>query len=174
MVKTVSVYDKEKIKEISKPLATKSLVTSIIIAVIILALGVFMLVRAIINNEIFNIVVSGLMIVLSCYPIIKAVRQNKDALETSIKDLGVDKSEITISLVVREKRIEVTTEQNGEIKNSTVLIRNVSQIKTNANAIGIYVKDNMYYVLDTDYIEGNRKELLNIFKKAKIEIKGKE
>ena len=73
-----------------------------------------------------------------------------------------------------QKQRKVTSEIFVEIKNSTILIRNVSQIKTNANAIGIYVKDNMYYVLDTDYIEGSRKELLNVFKKAGTQIKGKE
>ena len=73
----------------------------------------------------------------------------------------------------REKRIEVSTEQNGEIKNSTVLVRNVSEIRTTKDAVAIYVKDNMYYVLNSDYVEGSREELLNVFKKAGTSIKGK-
>ena len=87
--------------------------------------------------------------------------------------MGIDKATLTISLVAREKRIEVSTEQNGEVKNSTVLLRNITQVKINKRAIGIYFKDNLYYVLDTDYIEGNKEDFIKLFKKAGVPIKGK-
>ena len=132
-----------------------------------------MLIRSIGLNEVFNIILGSVTILFSVYPVYRAFRQNKESLAQAIKEMGIDKNSITINLLVRDKRIEVTTEQGGEVKNSTVLVRNVSQIKTNKHAVGIYVKDNMYYVLDTDYIEGGREELLNVFRKAGILVKGK-
>ena len=173
MIKTVSVYDKEKIKEISKPLATKSLVVSAVISAILLVFGVIIFVKSIIAVDVLNIVLSSLTILFAIYPTYRTIRQNKQSLAQAIREMGIDKCSITITLLVRDKRIEVTTEQNGVVKNSTVLIRNVSEIKTNKQAVGIYVKDNMYYVLNSDYIEGNRQELLNVFKKAGTKIKGK-
>ena len=173
MIKTVSVYDKETIKEISKPLMTKSIVTSGIFTLIMIGLGIFLLIDSIIKGQVFNIVLASVTILFSIYPIYRAYRQNQDNLKTAIKDMGIDKATLTISLVAREKRIEVSTEQNGEVKNSTVLLRNITQVKINKRAIGIYFKDNLYYVLDTDYIEGNKEDFIKLFKKAGVPIKGK-
>jgi hypothetical protein len=177
MLKTVSVYNEEVIKEISKPLAKKAIVTSAIFTAIMFALGVFMTIHSIVSqeeNKVFNIIIGAITVVFSFYPLYKALRQNKENLKTAITDLGVDKNELKITMVVREKRIEVTSEQGGAVKNSTVLLRNISEAKINKKAIGIYVKDNMYYVLDSDYIEGSKQEFINILRKAGVKIKGKQ
>ena len=173
MVKTVSIYDKDKIKQISKPLATKGLIISSIFSVVIIVLAILMLVKAIQNSDVFNIVMGCIVVVFSGYPVLRTLRQNKEALKSAISEMGIDKGSVTINMLVRDKRIEISQEQNGEVKNSTVLLRNINEVKVNKVAVAIYVKDNVYYVLNDDYIEGTREELLNVIKKAGIKIKGK-
>ena len=173
MVKTVSIYDKDKIKQISKPLATKGLIISSIFSVVIIVLAILMLVKAIQNGDVFNIVMGSIVVVFSGYPVLRTLRQNKEALKSAISEMGIDKGSVTINMLVRDKRIEISQEQNGEVKNSTVLLRNINEVKVNKVAVAIYVKDNVYYVLNDDYIEGTREELLNVLKKAGIKIKGK-
>ena len=46
MVKVVSVYDEDKIKQISKPLATKGIIGSSIFTAFVAALAIFMLVKS--------------------------------------------------------------------------------------------------------------------------------
>ena len=138
MVKTKSVYDKEVIKEISKPLAKKALITSVLFTVALWCLGIFFLITSILEFEergVFNIVVACITIVFSGYPLYKAIKQNKESLKTAIADMGIDKSSIEINLTVREKRIEVTSDEeklhigiclkiivDGDVSGSIVLL----------------------------------------------------
>ena len=80
MIKTVCVYDKETIKEISKPLMTISFVTSGIFTLFMIGLCIFLLIDSIIKGQVFNIVLASVTILFSIYPIYRAYRQNQDNL----------------------------------------------------------------------------------------------
>ena len=85
--------------------------------------------------------------------------------------MSLDKGELILEFVIKEKKIELKAIQNGEEQNDTILIRNLSLIKTHADGIGIYLNENMYYICNDEIVVGDMEMLLRIFKNAGIKIK---
>lgn len=174
MVKATSVYNKEIIKEINKPMEKKSIITSSIFSVLMLGLGVFTIVETLVNEfNVFNVILGGITTLISFYPIYRAVKQNKANLEQTVKDLNVEQHPVTINYVFKEKRIEVELEQNGEVKKDTILIRNVTKVRKVKTAVAIYVGEQMYYIKNEDITVGDADTLVRMFlnTNAKIMLK---
>ena len=105
------------------------------------------------------------------YPIITAIITNKKNYRDTLEAMSLDKGELILEFVIKEKKIELKAIQNGEEQNDTILIRNLSLIKTHADGIGIYLNENMYYICNDEIVVGDMEMLLRIFKNAGIKIK---
>ena len=88
-----------------------------------------------------------------------------------LKAMELEKGDLTLEFLFKEKKIELTAIQNGESQEDTILIRNLTLIKTHADGIGIYLDENMYYIRNEEIISGDKDMLLRIFKNAGIPIK---
>ena len=173
MIKSVSVYNKKRIVEMNKPMKKKSIISSSIFSVMFLGLGVFTLVNAIMAGAVFNIVLGSITCLISFYPIYRAVKQADENADKAVKDMGIERYSIKITFVFKDKRIEVTTQQKDEIKNDTILIRNITKARKNKDGLALYLGEKMYYITNADFEEGSVDDVIRILYKNGIEIKGK-
>ncbi len=174
MVRVESYYDKEKITNIAKKMKVKSLVTSSILSLILLAMACFNFVSAFSEEKvnIFSIIVGALVGLFSIYPIASAIKTNKNSVKRAVSDMGVEEHPLTISYLFKEKRVEITLTQNGETKFDTLMMKNIDKVKVNKDGLGIYLLNgDMYYVYNEDFIEGDKQKLINLFARNKIKVK---
>lgn len=172
MAKSVSVYNKQRITEMNKPMKKKSIITSSIFSVLFLALGVFTFVNGLIQNAVFNIILGVVTCLVSIYPVYRSIKQSEENVQKAIVDMGVERYSIKLTFLFKDKRIEVTSEQKNDVKNDTILIRNITQARLTKNAICLYLGENMYYILNDDFVEGSVDDVVRILNKNGIPVKG--
>ncbi len=174
MVKAVCRFNEEKVKNMSRRMRNSTLFGSIMFAVFILIIGGYNIYASFSNEGVTKWVffVLGILISLfSVYPIISTLINNKRNYKDTIVAMELDKGELVLEFTIKEKKIELKAIQNGEEQNDTILIRNLSLIKTHADGVGIYLGENMYYIRDDEIVIGDRDMLIRIFKNAGIQIK---
>ena len=174
MVKAVCRFNEEKVKKMSKRMRVSSILTSLVMSLIILAMGAVNIISSFKQQEVQKWVFLILGIVISLfafYPIITAISTNKKNYRDTLEAMSLDKGELILEFVIKEKKIELKAIQNGEEQNDTILIRNLSLIKTQKEGVGIYLNENMYFICNDEIVVGNMETLLRIFKNAGIKIK---
>lgn len=174
MVKAVSVYNKDRVVKMGKTMRNKGLITSILLSVALVILGAFLAVFALNQEKGPNWLSFALGIgvaLLSFYPIYKSYKTNKKNVEETIKSMKLNRGELQLEFVIKEKRIEITATQNDTVENQTLMIKNVTSVRPDKQGVAICVGEDMYYILDEDITYGTRDMLLNTFKNAGFEIK---
>ncbi len=174
MIRVESYFDREKVENMAKGLQKKTIITSLLITVVLLAIAAVNIVTAFTEEKlnIFSLIVGILVAVFAFYPIVTAIASNKSNVEKAIADMGVSESSLTISYLFKEKRIEVTLTQNGEAKQETVMMKTVEKAKVNKDGIAIYLlSGDMYYIYNDDFIEGNKQRLISLLAHNKIQVK---
>lgn len=174
MVKAVCRFNEEKVKKMSRRMRISSILTASLMSLIILVMGVVNVISSFKQQEIqkWIFLILGIAISLfAFYPIITAIITNKKNYRDTLEAMNLDKGELILEFVIKEKKIELKAIQNGEEQNDTILIRNLSLIKTHADGIGIYLNENMYYICNDEIVVGDMEMLLRIFKNAGIKIK---
>ena len=96
--------------------------------------------------------------------------QKRNHRET-IKAMQLDKGDLQIDLTIKDKKLEVVTTQFDEVQKETVLLRNVSVVRTNKDGVAVYIGDDMYYIFNDEIVTGTREELLRIFQRVNVLIK---
>ena len=174
MVKAVCVYNEEKVKKMTKGFRNKTIISSLVFCVIILAMGIYNIIASLSKTDgtkwLF-LAIGVLVSLFAFYPFISSIFTHKRNLRETIKAMELDKGTLTLEFIFKERKIELTATQNGESQEDTILIRNLSLVKTHADGIGIYLDENMYYILNEEIVSGSREMLLRIFKNAGVEIK---
>ena len=174
MVKAVCKYNEEKVINMSKGFRNKTIIGSSVFCAIILAMGVFNIIASFSRTDgtKWLFLIMGIIISLfSFYPLISGIFTHKRNLRETIEAMQLDKGILTLEFTFKEKRIELIASQNGQSQEDNILIRNLSLIKTHADGIGIYLEENLYYILIVEIVLGNREMLLRIFENAGIPIK---
>ncbi len=174
MVRVESYFDREKIINMAKKMKVKSIVTSSILSLILLAMACFNFITAFSGDKvnIFSIIVGALVGLFSIYPIASALKTNKNSVERAVLDMGVEEYPLTISYLFKEKRVEITLTQNGETKLDTLMMKNIDKVKVNQDGLGIYLLNgDMYYIYNEDFIEGDKQKLISLFAHNKIKVK---
>lgn len=174
MVKAVCRFNEEKVKKMSRRMRISSMITASLMSLIILIMGVVNVISSFKQQEVqkWIFLILGIAISLfAFYPIITAIITNKKNYRDTLEAMSLDKGELILEFVIKEKKIELKAIQNGEEQNDTILIRNLSLIKTHADGIGIYLNENMYYICNDEIVVGDMEMLLRIFKNAGIKIK---
>lgn len=174
MVKAVCRFNPETVKKMSARLRNKTLIGSIVFGAFLLFFGVFNIISSLDSEGskkwlflILGIIICG----FSVYPIIATILTHKRNYRETLKAMELEKGELTLEFVIKEKKMEIKAIQAGEVQNDTVLIRNLSHVKLHHDGVGIYLNENMYFIGDDDIVLGNRDALIRIFKNANIEIK---
>ena len=174
MVKAVCRFNEETVKTMSKKFRNRTLSGAILLSVPVLVMGVSTIITAFSNDEvqkIIFIILGSLFSLFSLYPIISTVYTHKKNYRETIKAMELDKGELTLEFIIKEKKIELKAIQNGEEQNDTILIRNLSYVKTHSDGVGIYLNENMYYIRNEEIVSGDRDMMIRIFENAGIEIK---
>lgn len=177
MVRAVSVYNRDRVIKMGKKMRNKALVGAVLFSVIILVVGVFNVVYAIIGGDKPNWIATalgGVVIALSFFPVYKAIKTNRKNVEDTIKGMRLDRGELTLDFTIKERRIDIIATQNGKVQNETLMIKNVTDFKVDKIGVAICVGDDMYYIENEDIVVGNRQSLLKIFKNAGFNIKDKD
>ena len=174
MVKAVCRFNEETVKTMSKKFRNRTLSGAILLSVPVLVMGVSTIITAFSNDEvqkIIFIILGSLFSLFSLYPVISTVYTHKKNYRETIKAMELDKGELTLEFIIKEKKIELKAIQNGEEQNDTILIRNLSYVKTHSDGVGIYLNENMYYIRNEEIVSGDRDMMIRIFENAGIEIK---
>ena len=86
--------------------------------------------------------------------------------------MHVEDGPIEIEYIFKEKKVEVTTVKNDVAKMKTIMYKNISHAKIDGKGIAIYLYgDNMFYIYDSDFVEGTKQKLAVIFSKLGIKVK---
>ena len=174
MIKVKSYFDKEKVIKITKQAQIKSLVMSIILAVVMVIIAVINFVMAISKQETdwFSLVFSIIILVVTALLLRSALKTYKYSTENAVKEMHVENSPIELEYVFKEKKVEVTTTQDDVAKVKTVMYKNIANVKVDGKGIAIYLNNNdMFYLYDTDFVEGNKQKLAVTFSKLGIKVK---
>ena len=174
MVKAVCTYNEEKVKKMTKGFRNKTIFGSIVFCIVVFAMGVVNITSSIsaVGGLKWLFLIMGIIICLfSFYPLISGIYTHKRNYRETIKAMELEKGDLTLEFLFKEKKIELTAIQNGESQEDTILIRNLTLIKTHADGIGIYLDENMYYIRNEEIVSGDKDMLLRIFKNAGIPIK---
>ncbi len=172
MVRAVSEYNTEKLSKMSKYFMRKAFATAVFFGVVLLAIGIVTVVVALsAEKKNWVSIVLGFVVCLgSLYPIISTVITQKKNHRETVKAMQLDKGDLRIDITFKEKKMEITTSQAGEVQNESVLMRNVSKIRTNKDGLGIYIGKDMYYIFNDEIVLGTREELLRLFQKLNVSI----
>lgn len=174
MIRVESYYDRDKIVKMSKKMRNKAIVTSLLLTLILLAMGIINIISAFSEEKIniFSLIVGGLVSLFAFYPIISVIKTNKGSVEKAVEDMNVQNSPVVINYEFKEKRIEISLTQDGVTKMDTLMMKNVERVRTDKNGIAIYVQNgDMYYISNDEFIEGNREKLISLFAHNKVQIK---
>ena len=175
MVKATCEYNESKIKKMMKPLKIKAYVTAYLFSIIFLAMGIVSVLGSFDGAEIkwVNLVL-GLVVCLGAfYPPISTFLTQRKNYKATFDAMQLHKGNLVLEMVFKEKRLEVTTIQGEEVFNENILLRNVTLVKANKEGVAIYIGDDMYFVYNEDINFGSRDELIRIFERLKIKVKGK-
>ena len=174
MVKAVCVYNIDKVKKMSSKIRNRSMITTILLSIMLAFMGVYSCVTGLMDKEGIrwaSVGLGALIALFSAYPVITTIGTNKKNLKETIKQMGLDKGELTLEFLIKEKKMEIKATQGEEIQTSTILNRNVTLVKRQKQGTGIYFGEDMYFIYDDEIIEGSVKELLHIYEKLDIKIK---
>ena len=174
MIRAESNFDKSKVSYLVKDMQLKSLIGSIILSIVLLAMGIVNIHSAVSGYKInvLSLVIGILVCLFSFYPIISTLVAGKNATKNMIKDMNLDKGEITITYEFKDKKIEISTTQNGETKLDTIMMKYLSKVKVSSNSLIMYMQnDDMYLINDSDFKQGTKGELISLFNKHKVQIK---
>ncbi len=174
MIKVESYYDKEKIVKMSKKMQVKALVSSSILSIVMLAMGIINIISAVSGEKfnVFSLIVGILVSLFAFYPIISVIKTNKGSVKRAVKDMNVEKDPVVINYEFKEKRVEISLTQNGVTKLDTLMLKNVDKVRTDKNGLAIYIQNgDMYYIGNEDFIEGSRERLISLFAHNKIQVK---
>ena len=174
MIRVESYYDRDKIVKMSKKMRNKAIVTSLLLTLILLAMGIINIISAFSEEKIniFSLIVGGLVSLFAFYPIISVIKTNKGSVEKAVEDMNVQNSPVVINYEFKEKRIEISLTQDGVTKMDTLMMKNVERVRADKNGIAIYVQNgDMYYNSNDEFIEGNREKLISLFAHNKVQIK---
>lgn len=174
MIRVKSYFDKEKVIKITKQAQLKTLVMSMILAVVMIAIAVINLITALSKEETdwFGYIFSGIIMIVTFFLIRSSLKTYKNTTQSAVKDMHVEDSPIEFEYLFKEKKVEVTTIKNDVAKMKTVMYKNISRVKLDSKGIAIYLdEDNMFYIYDSDFVEGNKQRLATIFSKLGIKVK---
>ncbi len=174
MVTVKSYFDKEKVIKITKQAQIKSLIMSLILAVVMVVIAGINFAMAISREETdwFSLVFSVVIIVVTFFLLKSALKTYKYSAINAVKEMHVEDGPIELEYIFKEKKVEVTTTKNDVSKVKTVMYKNISHAKIDGKGIAIYLYgDNMFYIYDTDFVEGNKKRLAVMFSKLGIKVK---
>ncbi len=176
MVRAICEYNEQKIKTMMKPIKIKAYVTSFLFSVVFLAMGIFSVINSLLTAEInwLTLVLGGVVCLASVYPPISTFLNQKRNYKASVEAMQLHKGDLTLEMVFKEKRLEVTTTQGEEVQFENVLLRNVTLVKTNKDGVAVYIGEDMYFIYNEDIEFGTREELLRIFERLGVKIKGKK
>ena len=174
MIKVKSYFDKEKVTKITKEAQLKSLVMSLILAVVMVAIAIINFTMAITQEEInwFKLVFSIVILVVTFFLLKSALKTYKYSAINAVKEMHVEDSPIELEYIFKDKKVEVTTTKDDVAKVKTVMYKNITQAKIDGKGIAIYLNNNeMFYVYDSDFVEGNKQKLAVMFSKLGIKVK---
>ncbi len=174
MIKVKCYYDKEKVMKITRSTQIKSLILSLVLSCIMLGLGIFNLITSISKEKIdwFGFALSIVIIIISVFPLVSSLKNLKVGGYDAVKEMGVEKSPLEMEFVFKEKRIEVSTTRNGETKLTTIMIKNIYQVKVDGKGLSIYVNNNeMFYIYNEEIVEGSKQRLISLFVNNGVKVK---
>lgn len=175
MIKVQSHYDREKISSLAKKTQNKTLIVSILLSLVLFALGVVNVYSAINNADgvqIFSLIVGIIVSLFSLYPIISVIKTGKNSIERAVIEMNVENSPILIEYVFKEKRIEIAVTKDGSTKLDTIMMKNVAKIRNSKEGVAIYLGNgSMYYILNNEFVEGDKEKLISLFKHNNILVK---
>ena len=176
MVKATCEYNERKIKAMMKPIKVKAYVTAFLFSVVFLAMGLLSVVNALLETEInwVTLVLGGVVCLGAFYPPISTFLTQRKNYKSSVEAMQLHKGDLVLEMVFREKRLEVSVTQGEEVQFETILLRNVTLVKTNKDGIAIYIGEDMYFIYNEDIEFGTREELIRIFERVGVKIKGKK
>ncbi len=86
--------------------------------------------------------------------------------------MGVLNGKMEIEYLFKDKKIEISVTKDGSVNHDTIMIKNLSHAKTNKNGIAIYLNSGeMYYIDNSEFIDGDRLTLINLLTKNNVKIK---
>ena len=175
MVRAICEYNTEKINKMSKTFMRKAFTTAILFSIAFIVLGGITIYFGFKTEKtgFISIILGGLIVLASAYPIISTIRTQRRNHRDTIAAMQLEKGDLQIDMLFKEKRLEVTTTQADEVQTETILIRNFSGVKVNKQGIAVYVGDDMYYIFNDEIVMGSKEELLRIFSKVNVPIKKK-
>ncbi len=174
MVRAICEYNEEKIKKMMKPLKVKAYVSAWAFAILFVAMGISSIIASLKDEINWVSLILGCIVCLCCvYPLISTYRTQSKNYKATFQAMQLEKGDLTLEMVFKEKRLEVTSTQGEEVLGETILLRNVTAVKTNKEGVAIYIGEDMYFIYDDDIVFGTRDELIRIFKRLNIKVKGK-
>ncbi|MBO5851126.1 MAG: hypothetical protein J6R29_02200 [Clostridia bacterium] len=150
-----------------------SIITSIVLCVILFALGVFTLVMAFLEEKInwISIIVGAFAIVFSIIPIFSSISTSKKGLENAIKQMGVETSPLKIEYVLKEKRIEVKQFKGETVEEETIMFKNVATLKKLKEGLSFYLENGVMYYFDySDILVGTPEQIIKLFQRNCVKI----
>ncbi len=174
MYKVICSYDKEKVVKKNKATLKKSLVVSVVLAFLLVAVGVWNIVFALTENKInwLSLVVGVFACLFSAVPIFNAIKTSNRETENVVKQMGVDKDVLNIEYVFKDRRIEVKKEQGEKVELDTIMFKNVTTLKKSKDGFAFIMQDGTTYFFDNeDIVEGTEQQIVALFSKNGISIK---
>ena len=174
MYKASSVFDKEKVIKMNKSLDKGSIISSIVLCVVLFAIGVLTLVLGILEEKInwLSIIIGAFACVFSIFPIISTFSTSKKGLENAVKEMGVETAPLKIEYVFKEKRIEIKQYKGDEYKEETIMMKNVATLRKTKDGISFTLEDGiMYYFEYEDILVGSQEQIIALFKRNGVVIK---
>ncbi len=174
MYKVISNYDKQKVEKMNKATLKKSIITSIVLAVLLVAVGVWNIVSGLTAEKInwLSVIVGAFACVICVLPLWNSIKTSKTGVQNAVKEMGVDKAELKIEYLFKEKRIEIKKEQGNSVILDTIMFKNVTLLKKTNQGLAFYLQDNTMYFFDyNDIVVGTKEQIVSLFTKNGISIK---
>ena len=174
MITVKSYFDKEKVLKITKQTQIKSFVLTIILAIVMVGVATFNLISAFSKDDIdwISVVFSVVILVVTVLLLRSSIKTFKYSGLNAVKEMHVEDGPIELEYIFKEKKVEVTTTKNDVAKVKTVMYKNITHAKIDGKGIAIYLNNNdMFYVYDTDFVEGSKQKLAVMFSKCNIKVK---
>ncbi|MBO7214815.1 MAG: hypothetical protein J6V66_04885 [Clostridia bacterium] len=173
MVRAICEYNSEKINKMSRTFMRKAFRTAILFSIAFIVLGGITIYFGLKTEKqgLVSVILGGIIVLASAYPIISTIKTQRRNHKETVKAMQLDKGDLQIDMLFKEKRLEVTTSQAGEVQTETILLRNVTNVKVNKQGVAIYIEEDMYFIFNDEIVMGTQEELLRIFNKVKVPVK---
>lgn len=174
MYKVISNYDKQKVEKMNKATLKKSIVTSSVLAVLLVAVGTWNIVSGLTAEKInwLSVIVGAFACVICVLPLWNSIKTSKTGVQNAVKEMGVDKADLKIEYLFKEKRIEIKKEQGDSVILDTIMFKNVTLLKKTNQGLAFYLQDNTMYFFDyNDVVVGTKEQIISLFTKNGISIK---